>query len=325
MKCAILEDFQGAAASLPCMEPLRARGEVIAFRQHVHSEEELLEGLKEMHILIPIRDRTRLSARVLGALPKLEMISQTGITSPHLDLDAATRRGIVVCTSPGSGQSTVELTFALMLALMRHIPQEHQAMREGRWQTAFGVGLHGKTLGIIGLGRIGTQVARIAQAFGMRVLATGFTLTSARALAVGVQMASLEDLLARSDVVSIHLRLSERSYKLIGRQELRLMKPTAYLINTARGPLVDEMALIEAIQQRRIAGAGLDVFEQEPVDPGNPLLHLDNVVLTPHIGFVTRESYAQLVGGAVENILNYLDGNPTNVSNPEALLQRQRR
>jgi len=325
MKCAILEDFQGAAASLPCMETLRARGEVIAFRQHVHSEEELIEGLKAMHILIPIRDRTRLSARVLDALPNLEMISQTGGISTHLDLGAATRRGIIVCTSPGSGQSTVELTFALMLALMRQIPREHQAMREGRWQTGFGVGLYGKTLGIIGLGRIGTQVARIAQAFGMRVLATGFTLTSARALAVGVQMASLEDLLARSDIVSLHLRLSERSSKLIGRQELRLMKPTAYLINTARGPLVDEVALIEALQQRRIAGAGLDVFEQEPVDPGNPLLHLDNVVLTPHIGFVTRESYALLVGGAVDNILNYLDGNPTNVSNPEALLQRPQR
>ena len=325
MKCAILEDFQGAAASLPCMETLRARGEVIAFRQHVPSEDELIDGLKEMHILIPIRDRTRLSARVLDALPNLEMISQTGGISTHLDLGAATRRGIIVCTSPGSGQSTVELTFALMLALMRQIPREHQAMREGRWQTGFGVGLYGKTLGIIGLGRIGTQVARIAQAFGMRVLATGFTLTSARALAVGVQMASLEDLLARSDIVSLHLRLSERSSKLIGQQELRLMKPTAYLINTARGPLVDEVALIEALQQRRIAGAGLDVFEQEPVDPGNPLLHLDNVVLTPHIGFVTRESYALLVGGAVDNILNYLDGNPTNVSNPEALLQRPQR
>ncbi len=321
---AILDDFQGAAASLSSMEKLRARGEVIAFRQPAHSEEELIEWLKDANILIPIRERTQLSARLLGALPKLEMISQTGAIAPHLDFDAATKRGIVVCTSQGSGQSTVELTFALMQAAMRRIPQEHQALREGRWQTSFGVSLHGKTLGIIGLGRIGTHVARIAQAFGMRVLATGFTLTSARALAVGVQMASLEDLLARSDVVSIHLRLSERSHKLIGRRELRLMKPSAYLINTARGPIVDEAALIEALQQRRIAGAGLDVFEQEPIDPSNPLLQLDNVVCTPHIGFVVREAYDQLLGGAVENILNYLDGNPTNVSNPEALAQRQR-
>lgn len=325
MKFAILDDFQGAAASLPSMEQLAARGELIASRQHTHTEEELIEWLKDVNILIPIRERTRLSARVLDALPKLEMISQTGGNAPHLDVDAATKRGIVVCTSQGSVQSTVELTFALMLAVMRRIPQEHQAMQQGRWQTTLGVGLQGKTLGIIGLGRIGTQVARIAQAFAMRVLATGFTLTSERALASGVQIASLEDLLARSDIVSIHLRLSERSHKLIGRRELRLMKPTTYLINTARGPIVDEMALIEALQQRRIAGAGLDVFEQEPIDPGNGLLRLDNVVCTPHIGFVTGEVYAQMLGGAVENILNYLDGNPTNVSNPEALAQRQGR
>jgi phosphoglycerate dehydrogenase-like enzyme len=250
------------------------------------------------------------------------MISQTGGNAPHLDLEAATRRGIVVCTSPGSGQSTAELTFALMLAVMRRIPQEHQAMRAGHWQTGQGVGLQGKTLGIIGLGRIGSHVAHIAQAFGMRVLATGFTLTAERALAHGVRMASLEDLLARSDVVSIHLRLSERSNKLIGRGELRLMKPTAYLINTSRGPIVDEAALVDALRHQRIAGAGLDVFDHEPIDPSHPLLQLDNVVCTPHIGFVTQETYEQMLGGAVENILNYLEGNPTNVRNPQALTQR---
>jgi phosphoglycerate dehydrogenase-like enzyme len=212
-----------------------------------------------------------------------------------------------------------------MLAVMRRVPQEHQAIRQGRWQTGVGMGLSGKILGIIGLGRIGSQVARIGQAFGMRVLATGFTLTPERALAHGVQMAALEDLLVRSDVVSIHLRLSERSHRLIGRRELRLMKPTAYLINTARGAIVDEAALLEALRHRRIAGAGLDVFEQEPMAPGNPLLDLDNVVCTPHIGFVTRETYEQMVGGAVDNILNYLDGNPTHVCNPQALALRQPR
>jgi phosphoglycerate dehydrogenase-like enzyme len=325
MKFAILDDFQGAAAALPCMERLRARGEVISFRQHARTEEELIEWLRDIQIVIPIRERTQLGGRVLGSLPQLELISQTGGEAPHLDVNAATTHGIVVCTSTGSGQSTDELTFALMLAVMRRIPQEQQAMREGRWQTSCGVGLHGKTLGIIGLGRIGSRVARIAQAFGMRVLATGFTLTVERAQASGVHMASLEDLLARSDIVSIHLRLSARSEKLIGRRELRLMKPTAYLINTSRGPIVDEAALIEALQQRRIAGAGLDVFEQEPIDPQNPLLRFENVVCTPHLGFVTQEAYEQLVGGAVENILNYLDGNPTHVGNPEVLAQRQRR
>jgi len=325
MKFAILDDFQGAAAALPCMERLRARGEVISLRQHAGTEEELIEWLRDVQILIPIRERTRLGERVLGALPRLELIAQTGGQAPHLDVEAATQHGIVVCTSTGSGQSTDELTFALMLAVMRRIPQEQQAMREGRWQTSCGVGLHGKTVGIIGLGRIGSRVARIAQAFGMRVLATGFTLTAERAQASGVQMASLEDLLARSDIISIHLRLSARSEKLIGRRELRLMKPTAYLINTSRGPIVDEAALIEALQQRRIAGAGLDVFEREPIDPQNPLLRFENVVCTPHLGFVTQEAYEQLLGGAVENILNYLDGNPTHVSNPEALAQRQRR
>ena len=325
MKFAILDDFQGAAASLACMDKLRGCGELVAFRKPLPSPAELIDALKDVHILIPIRERTRLTGSVLEALPNLEMISQTGGTAPHLDLEAATRRGIIVCTSMGSGQSTAELTFALMLAVMRRIPQEHQALRAGRWQTSQGVGLHGKTLGIIGLGRIGSRVAHIAQTFGMRVLATGFTLTTERALAHGVRMASLEDLLARSDVVSIHLRLSERSTKLIGRRELRSMKPTAYLINTARGPIVDEAALLDALRHRRIAGAGLDVFDQEPIDPNNPLLQLDNVVCTPHLGFVTQETYEQMLGGAVENILNYLDGNPTNVRNPQALAERRRR
>jgi phosphoglycerate dehydrogenase-like enzyme len=323
MKFAILDDFQGAAASLSCMDKLRACGELLVFHKAPSGPTEFIEALKDVHILIPIRERTRLTSSILEALPSLEMISQTGGNTPHLDLEAATRRGIVVCTSPGAGQSTAELTFALMLAVMRRLPQEYQAMRAGHWQTGQGVGLQGKTLGIIGLGRIGSRVSRIAQAFGMRVLATGFTLTAERALAHGVRMASLEDLLSLSDVVSIHLRLSERSYKLIGRQELRLMKPTAYLINTARGPIVDEAALIQALRYRRIAGAGLDVFEQEPIDPSNPLLQLDNVVCTPHIGFVTRESYEHMLGGAVENILNYLEGNPTNVRNPQVLTQRQ--
>lgn len=324
MKFAILDDFQGAAASLPCMHQLRGCGELVAFRQPLSSPAQIIEALKDVQILIPIRERTQLAGPVLEALPNLEMISQTGGNTPHLDLEAATRRGIVVCTSQGSGQSTAELTFALMLAVMRHIPQEHQALRAGQWQTSQGTGLQGKTLGIIGLGRIGSRVAHIAQAFGMRVLATGFTLTAERALAHGVRMAALEDLLARSDVVSIHLRLSDRSHKLIGRRELRLMKPTAYLINTARGPIVDEAALIDALRHYRIAGAGLDVFEQEPIQPSHPLLQLDNVVCTPHIGFVTQETYEQMLGGAVENILNYLDGNPTNVRNPQALTQRQR-
>jgi phosphoglycerate dehydrogenase-like enzyme len=323
MKFAILDDFQGAAASLPCMHQLRGCGELVVFRQPLSSPAKIIEALRDVHILIPIRERTQLRGQVLEALPSLELISQTGGNTPHLDLEAATRRGIVVCTSQGSGQSTAELTFALMLAVMRRIPQEHQALRAGHWQTSQGIGLQGKTLGIIGLGRIGSGVAHIAQAFGMRVLATGFTLTPERALAHGVRMAALEDLLARSDVVSIHLRLSERSHKLIGRRELRLMKPTAYLINTARGPIVDEAALIDALRHHRIAGAGLDVFEQEPIEPSHPLLQLDNVICTPHLGFVTQETYEQMLGGAVENILNYLDGNPTNVRNPQALTQRQ--
>jgi phosphoglycerate dehydrogenase-like enzyme len=323
MKFAILDDFQGAAASLSCMDKLRACGELLVLQRAPSAPTAFIEALKDVHVLIPIRERTRLTSSLLEALPSLEMISQTGGNTPHLDLEAATRRGIVVCTSSGDGQSTAELTFALMLAVMRRIPQEHHAMRAGHWQTSQGVGLYGKTLGIIGLGRIGSRVAHMAQAFGMRVLATGFTLTAERAMAHGVRMAALEDLLTRSDVVSIHLRLSERSEKLISRQQLRLMKPTAYLINTARGPVVDEAALIEALRHRRIAGAGLDVFEHEPIDAGNPLLQLDNVVCTPHIGFVTRETYEHMLGGAVENIVNYLEGNPTNVRNPQVLAQRQ--
>ncbi|MFQ5859550.1 MAG: NAD(P)-dependent oxidoreductase, partial [Anaerolineae bacterium] len=200
--------------------------------------------------------------------------------------------------------------------------QEDRALREGKWQTTVGRELYGKTIGILGLGRIGKEIARIAKAFHMTVLAAGLTLTPERAQAGGAEWVSVDDLLRRSDIVTIHWKLAERTRGFIGRRELELMKPSAVIINTSRGPIVDEAALIELLQARKIAGAGLDVFAKEPLDPHSPLLQLDHVVLSPHLGFVTLENYERSFSGAIDNILSYLDGNPTNIVNPKALQNR---
>ncbi|GIX45999.1 MAG: hypothetical protein KatS3mg131_0210 [Candidatus Tectimicrobiota bacterium] len=221
--------------------------------------------------------------------------------------------GIVVCGTEGLPYPTAELTWGLILALVRRIPQEDRAVRAGRWQTSLGVGLHGKVLGVIGLGRLGSQVAAIGRAFQMQVLAWSQNLTAERAAACGATLVGKDELLSRADVVTLHLVLSERTRGLIGARELSLMKPTAYLINTSRGPIVDEAALLAALQRRAIAGAGLDVFDEEPLPPDHPLLQLDNTVLTPHLGYVTEETYRVFYGQAVEDIEAFLRGQPVRV------------
>jgi phosphoglycerate dehydrogenase-like enzyme len=322
-RLAILDDYQDAVRHLPFWKRLDGRVSIDVFRDTLGSEDALVERLKPYAIVVAIRERTRFTASLLGRLPALEHLAITGRNSGHLDLAAATARGILVTATSGSGPSAIEHSLALILALVRRVPQEDRAMREGRWQTTVGVELAGKTLGVVGLGRIGSRVAAFGQFLGMRVVAWGPTLTDERARAAGVSRLELEELFRQSDVVSLHLLLSDQSRGLVTGRLLALMKPSAYLVNTARGPLIDETALVAALREGRIAGAALDVYDAEPLPREHPLLALDNVVLTPHLGYVTEEGYRAFFGQAVENIASWLDGEtPKRALNPEVLARR---
>jgi len=318
-RIAVLDDYQGTVLSLPYWSRLSERATVDAFRDTVSSEDELVRRLAPYEILVLIRERTRFPASLIARLPALELLALTGRNSGHVDVAAASARGVLITETDGSGAATVELAIGLMLATVRRFPQEDGAMREGRWQTELGVELSGKTLGILGLGRIGSRIAAFGKFLGMRVLAWGPTLTEERAAASGVMYVALDTLFRESDVVSLHLRLSERTRGLVTARHLSLMKPAAYLINTARGPLVDEAALVTVLRERRIAGAGLDVFDVEPLPAHHPLLALENVVLSPHKGYVTQEAYHIFFRQVVESIESYLDGGlPPRALNPEA-------
>lgn len=325
-RIAILDDYQGTVPSLPYWSRLSGRATVDAFRDTLTSQDDLARRLAPYEILVLIRERTRFPAPLLERLPALELLALTGRNSGHVDVAAATARGVLVAETEGSGGAAIELTIGLIIGAMRRIPQEDRALREGRWQTGLGVELAGKTLGILGLGRIGSRIAAFGRFLGMRVVAWGPTLTEERAAGSGVTRVPLETLFRESDVVSLHLRLSEQTRGLITGQHLSLMKPTAYLINTARGPLVDEAALITALRERRIAGAALDVYDIEPLFLNHPLLSLENIVLTPHIGYVTHEAYHAFFRQVAENIASYLNGQiPPRTVNPEALARRQAR
>jgi phosphoglycerate dehydrogenase-like enzyme len=318
-RIAILDDYQGTVLLLPYWARLAGRAMVDAFRDTIASEDGLVRRLGPYEILVLIRERTRFPASLLARLPALELLALTGRNSGHVDVAAATDRGVLITETDGSVASTVELTIGLMLATVRGVPQEDRAMREGQWQTRLGVELSGKTLGILGLGRIGSRIAAFGKFLGMRVLAWGPTLTEERATASGVTYVPLDTVFRESDVVSLHLRLSERTRGVVTAQHLSLMKPTAFLINTARGPLVDEAALVVALRERRIAGAGVDVFDVEPLPADHPLLALENVALSPHKGYVTLDGYHIFFRQAVENIESYLDGNlPPRTLNPGA-------
>ena len=324
IRVAVLDDYQGVVLALPCWKRLDGRARVDLFRDTLGDEGALAARLAPYPVIVPIRERTRFSASLLARLPALRHLAMTGRNTGHVDVDEATRRGVLVTATEGSAASAPEHTIGLLLAIVRRIPQEDRALREGRWQESVGSELGGKTLGILGLGRIGTRMAAFGRLLGMRVLAWGPTLTAERAAAAGVVQLALDDLFRESDVVSVHLRLSEQSRGLVGGRLLGLMKQTAYLVNTARGPIVDEPALIGALRERRIAGAALDVFDVEPLPRDHPLLSLDNVVLTPHLGYVTREAYHTFFEQAVENILTWLEGRvPARALNPEALGPRQ--
>ena len=321
MMVTVLDDYQHAIGSTPAIKRLQQHADVQIVTEKLSSQDAIVGALAGSRAVIPIRERTKFNASLFKALPDLEFISQTGNHVYHVDMEAATGAGILVAMAPG-GNSTTELAFGLMLAVMRRIPQSDAAMRHGEWPLVLGYVLKGKILGILGLGKIGTEVAAIARAFGMTVIAWGPTLTAQRASQSQATYMGLEDVLRNADVISIHLKLSEQSKNLLNEERLRLMKKTAYLVNTARGAIVDEQALVRALREGAIAGAALDVFVEEPIPANHPLLKLTNVVLTPHLGWPTDSGFEGFAENAVTNILDYIDGKLTRVINPEALHHR---
>jgi phosphoglycerate dehydrogenase-like enzyme len=293
------------------VERLRAIGEVRVYTTRAEDEAEIIGRLEGAQAVVNMRSFTRFTPAVLAACPALRMISISGTGTDNVDLDAAVGHGVLVCNTPeANSDSVAEHTWALLLALARGLREMEERMRAGEWWHFYGTELKGKTLGLLGLGRIGQRVARMAQGFGMIPLAWSFTPDPERARAAGVALVSLEDLLARADVVSLHLRLSDRSRGLLGEAALRLLKPGALLVNTARGALVDEVALARALAEGRIAGAALDCYAEEPLPPDHPLRAAPNTLLIPHAGWMTREARERMLSQPVDNILAWLAGRP---------------
>ena len=320
-RIALLDDYQRVAFSMADWSAVRARAEIEQFDRNLPLDQ-AAAVLAPFDIVCHVRERMAFPGTLIAALPNLRMIGVTGPGHRTLDLAAATARGIVVCNTTGRGSgahATPELALGLMLALTRHIAAEDRRMRQGLWQGTVGTVMHGKALGIVGLGRVGGRVAALARAFGMEVIAWSQNLTEARAAECGARRVEKDELFRASDIVSVHLVLSGRTRGIVGAREIGLMKRSAYLVNTARGPIVDEAALVDALRRRAIAGAALDVYGEEPLPPVHPLRALDNTVLTPHLGYVSEEGYRTYYGETVENILAFLDGKPVRVLNPEAV------
>jgi phosphoglycerate dehydrogenase-like enzyme len=310
----VLDDYQDVATSVADWSPLRARADITVLHDHLGGEDAVVDRLAGFAVAVAMRERTPFPRSVLERLPNLRLLVTTGMRNAAIDLDAARDLGVTVCGTGGGAYEAAEHTWALLMAAARRLDVEIQNVREGRWMTTLGSALEGRTLGLVGLGRLGGRVAEYAGAFGMDVVAWSHNLTDERCSDVGARRAaSLDDLLVQSDFVSLHLVLGDRSRGLVGRRELRLMKPTSWLVNTSRGPLCDEEALLEAVREGVIAGAALDVFAQEPLPADHPLRITPNVIATPHIGYVTEEAYAQRYTEAVEDVLGWLDGSPLRV------------
>ena len=306
-KIAVLDDYQGVALKMADWSAVLARADVDVFSDHLDGADAVAERLLPYDIVCVMRERTPLRAETIERLPNLKLIASTGPRNASIDLKAAAARGIPVVHTGYFGSPTLELTWALILASARHIVAEAAAVRSGGWQHSIGDDLAGKTLGIIGLGNLGSQVAKIGLAFGMRVLAWSQNLTAEKAGAVGAALVSKEELLGQADIVSVHLVLSDRTRALIGERELALMKPSARLVNTSRGPIVVEAALIAALKAGQIAGAAIDVYDVEPLPLDHPYRKIDNLLATPHIGYVSRSLYERFYRDTVSNILAWLD------------------
>jgi phosphoglycerate dehydrogenase-like enzyme len=307
VKIAVLDDYQGVALEMADWSPLDGRAEIVVFRDHLSDPDAIVTRLVPFDVVCVMRERTPLGRAILERLPRLRLIASTGSANASIDLEAARERGIPVVHTGYTSHGAIELTWALLLAAVRSIPAETHSLRAGGWQVAVGGDLSGRTLGLAGLGRIGSAMARIGRAFDMNVIAWSANLTSERAAEAGARLVSKEVLFGEADIVSLHLVLSERTRGLVGAAELALMKPTAWLVNTSRGPLVEQSALIETLRAKRIAGAALDVFATEPLPPDHPFRTLPNVVGTPHIGFVTRQTYQTFYRDTVRNIIGWLD------------------
>jgi D-3-phosphoglycerate dehydrogenase len=314
LRCAILDDYQNVALTFADWSPLKNKIDITVFDKPFASSDEAVRALKDFEIVCAMRERTAFSGEVLTALPKLKLLLTSGMRNAAFDLETAKARGIVVCGTGGVGNATAGLTIGLMLELTRKIGFENARMHAGEpWQTTMGQDVEGMTLGVVGLGKLGTKVATIAKALGMKVIAWSQNLTPDACAAAGVSYASKDELFANADIVSIHLILSKRTRGLITAEDLARMKPTSYLVNAARGPIVDEAALLDVLQRKRIAGAGLDTFSVEPLPVDHPLRKLDNVVLTPHLGYVTEDNYRRYYGDMVEDIAAWLGGAPIRV------------
>ena len=313
VRIAVLDDYQDVALKYADWSVLPSDTEIQVFRDHLFDEDAIVKRLKDFEIVMAMRERTPFPRSLLEQLPKLKLLTTTSMLNRAIDVESGMELGITVCGTGSVPSPTVDLTWGLILALLRYIPQEDRAIRDGKWQISMGIGLQDKVLGVVGLGNLGSKVAVVGRAFGMNVIAWSQNLTAERTDQFGVTLVTKDELFSQSDVVTVHMVLSDRSRGLIGASDLARMKPTAYLINTSRGPIVDEKALVEALEKGAIAGAGLDVFDQEPLPPDHPLRHLENVVVTPHIGYVTTETYEVFFRDTVENIRAFLEGHPVRV------------
>ncbi len=318
IQVAILDDYQRSALALADWKSLEPAVQVETFPDHVPDPDILARRLHTFECVVLMRERTPFPKLLIDRLPNLRLIVTAGMKNAAIDVAAATAHGIQVCGTETLGTPTAELTWGLIVALARKIPQEFAALKRGHWQSTLGIGLHGKTLGVVGLGRLGSQMARIGAAFGMKVIAWSPNLTAARAQEAGATLVSKDELFSQADFITIHLVLGDRSRGLVGAAEFERMKSTAYLVNTSRGPIVQEAALIAALKARHIAGAALDVYDREPLPAGHPLLALDNLLVSPHLGYVTAENYRLIYGQAVEDIRAFVDGKPIRAINAVA-------
>lgn len=310
IRVAILDDYQRVALEVADWTLLDGRAELIVFDGRLGDEDAVVAALAEFDVVVAMRERTAFPGSLLRRLPRLRLLVTTGMRNSAIDLAAAQEQGIAVCGTGSRSASTVEHTWALILGRSRNLVEEAANMATGGWQTTLGAGLAGRTLGIVGLGRIGSAVAQVGSAFGMRVLAWSENLTAERAEASGAELVSLADLLAASDVVTVHQVLSDRTRNLIGQPELALMRPTALLVNTSRGPIVSSDALVAAVRTGVIAGAAVDVYDTEPLPADHPLRSTPGILATPHLGYVTRDVYEVFYGEAAEDVASFLDGTP---------------
>ncbi|MEV5510147.1 D-2-hydroxyacid dehydrogenase family protein [Streptomyces orinoci] len=311
LRCAVLDDFQSVATTVADWSPLAGKVQVVTFQEHFGTEEELATALADFDIAITLRERIPFTASLFARLPRLRLLIASGMRNSVIDYAAAQAHGVTVCGTDSSGTPPVELTWALLLGLARGIVPEANALRRGGpWQSTLGADLHGRRLGLLGLGRIGSRVAKVGLAFGMEVVAWSQNLTEERAAEVGVALAAKEELLRTSDFVSVHLAAGERTRGLIGAAELALMRPTSFLVNTSRAAIVDQDALLAALHAGTIAGAGIDVFDIEPLPADHPMRTAPRLLATPHLGYVAHSNYRTYYGQAIENVQAFLAGSP---------------